>query len=75
MMINLAGDDRRGTATSTMLISWDIGMGLGTILGGVVTEYLGGYVNAFLMSLAVILLSSAWFYLYGRKAFLRDKVR
>ena len=41
MMISLAHHNERGTANSTLLISWDIGMGLGILIGGVVAELLG----------------------------------
>lgn len=41
MTINVAGNNQRGTANSTILISWDIGMGLGILLGGVIAEFLG----------------------------------
>ena len=46
MTINVAENNQRGTANSTILISWDIGMGLGILLGGVVSE-LTGYGAAF----------------------------
>ena len=46
MTINVAENNQRGTANSTILISWDIGMGLGILLGGVVSE-LAGYSAAF----------------------------
>ena len=46
MTINVAENNQRGTANSTILISWDIGMGLGILLGGVVSE-LVGYAAAF----------------------------
>jgi MFS family permease len=41
MTINVAHNNQRGTANSTILISWDIGMGLGILLGGVIAEHLG----------------------------------
>lgn len=40
MTICVAHNNQRGTANSTILISWDIGMGLGILLGGVIAEYL-----------------------------------
>lgn len=39
MMISMAHHNERGTANSTILISWDIGMGLGILVGGVVAEH------------------------------------
>ena len=41
MIIAMAHHNERGTANSTLLISWDIGMGLGILLGGVIAEHLG----------------------------------
>ena len=33
MFVNLGRHDQRGTATSTYLTSWDIGIGIGLVLG------------------------------------------
>ncbi len=38
MIINVAHHHERGTANSTILVSWDVGMGLGILLGGVIAE-------------------------------------
>ena len=46
MMISVARHDQRGTANSTILVSWDIGMGLGILLGGIMAEHFG-YAAAF----------------------------
>ena len=46
MMISMAYHNERGTANSTILISWDIGMGLGILAGGAIAE-LFGYTAAF----------------------------
>lgn len=46
MMISMAYHNERGTANSTILISWDIGMGLGILAGGAIAEHLG-YTTAF----------------------------
>ena len=46
MTINVAHNNQRGTANSTILISWDIGMGLGILVGGVIAEFFG-YASAF----------------------------
>lgn len=39
MFIKVARHDQRGTANSSILISWDLGMGMGILLGGFVAEY------------------------------------
>lgn len=41
MMISMAHHNERGTANSTILISWDVGMGLGVLAGGAIAEHLG----------------------------------
>ena len=46
MTISVAPNNKRGTANSTILVSWDIGMGLGILVGGLVAEHLG-YAAAF----------------------------
>ena len=39
IFVRVARHDQRGTANSSILISWDFGMGLGILLGGIVAEY------------------------------------
>lgn len=46
MIISMAHHSERGTANSTILISWDVGVGIGIIAGGAIAEHLG-YATAF----------------------------
>lgn len=46
MFINLAPHNQRGTANSSILTSWDAGVGLGILLGGLLAEH-AGYHSAF----------------------------
>lgn len=41
MFVNVASHDQRGTATSSILTAWDIGMGFGVLIGGLAAEHLG----------------------------------
>ena len=41
MFIKVARHDQRGTANSSILISWDVGVGVGMLAGGVLAEYAG----------------------------------
>lgn len=41
MFIKVARHDQRGTANSSILISWDLGMGIGILTGGVIAENVG----------------------------------
>lgn len=40
MFIHVARHDQRGTANSSILVSWDLGMGLGILMGGFVADYM-----------------------------------
>lgn len=74
MFINLAPHSQRGTANSSLLISWDVGVGLGILIGGVVSEYFG-YNSAFCFSAIVNLIGVAGFIFFARKKYLADKLR
>ena len=74
MFLNLADNSKRGTANATLLTSWDVGIGLGIVLGGVVSEHFG-YIAAFYLAFAVNALGVATFFLSGRQYYLRNKVR
>ncbi len=41
MFIKVARHDQRGTANSSILISWDLGMGIGILFGGIIAENIG----------------------------------
>ena len=70
MTINVAHNNQRGTANSTILISWDIGIGLGVLAGGVVAE-LFGYAASFWTVAAVNLLGTITFFAATKQFFLR----
>ena len=38
LFVNLAPNSQRGTATSTYLTSWDVGIGIGMVFGGYIAE-------------------------------------
>lgn len=52
MFINIAHHNERGTANSSILTSWDLGFGIGILLGGVVAENIN-YTAAFWLVAAV----------------------
>lgn len=70
MTINVARNNQRGTANSTILISWDIGIGLGVLVGGVVSELLG-YGAAFWTVVLVNASGVVCFFLATKAFFLR----
>lgn len=74
MFINLAEHNQRGTANSTILTSWDLGMGAGMLLGGLLTEFLG-YGEAFWIIVLLNASGAAFYYLFARDHYLRHKLR
>ena len=70
MTICVATNSQRGTANSTILISWDIGMGLGILAGGLIAETYG-YSSAFWTVAAVNALGVLCFFLFSRTFFLK----
>jgi predicted MFS family arabinose efflux permease len=70
MMISMAHHNERGTANSTILISWDIGMGIGILIGGVIAE-LFGYAAAFWTVAGVNLTGVLLYFLRSQQFFKR----
>ena len=74
MFINLASHQQRGTANSTLLVSWDIGVGLGIMVGGALAQH-WGYHSAFWGAWAVNLAGVIFFLSFARKQFLKKRWR
>ena len=74
MFVNLAHNSQRGTANSTMLTSWEAGVGLGVLLGGVCSEY-WGYHFAFYLALAINVLGILLFFFSSKPHFEANKLR
>lgn len=68
MFVNVARHDQRGTATSSILTSWDIGMGIGVLLGGFVAEHFG-YTTTFWMVAIENAMAVLLFLLLGKTFF------
>ena len=71
MIISVAHKNQRGTANSTILVSWDVGMGIGVLIGGVASEFLG-YVAAFWI-VAAIQISGSLLYLLKTRGFFEKR--
>lgn len=74
MFVNLAPHNQRGTANSSILVAWDVGVGLGILLGGVMSEHYG-YGVAFWIAWAVNLVGFAGFWLYVKGHYEKNKLR
>lgn len=73
MFVTVARHDQRGTANSSILVSWDLGMGLGILAGGFVAEYIG-FSAAFWVCAAVQATGTLLFLLATRRFYLRRKL-
>ena len=72
MMISMAHHNERGTANSSLLISWDVGIGIGVLIGGFISEKIS-YEAAFwcvavsqLTGMLLFILATRFFYQRGR---------
>lgn len=74
MFVNLAPHSQRGTANSSILVSWDVGVGLGILLGGILSEHYG-YSTAFWVGWIVNLLGFSGYWLYVKGFYERNKLR
>ena len=74
MFINLASHSMRGTANSTFLTSWDVGIGCGVILGGFLADNYG-YETAFWGAFVANAVGVAYFFIKVRSAYERLKLR
>ncbi|MDE6410364.1 MAG: MFS transporter [Muribaculaceae bacterium] len=73
MFIKVARNDQRGTANSSILISWDLGMGIGILIGGFIAEYIS-FSAAFWVTAGMQAIGTLIFLLFTRKFYLSRKL-
>lgn len=73
MFVHVARHEQRGTANSSILTGWDLGFGIGCLLGGIVAEHFG-YTATFWMVAAENAVSVILFFLASRQFFERRKI-
>lgn len=74
MFLNLTTNDRRGTANSSLFVSWDLGMGVGILIGGIVAEHFG-YQAAFVVMSVVNALGVLFYFAYAKRHFIKWRLR
>jgi MFS family permease len=74
MFVNLASHHQRATATSTYLTAWDVGVGLGLTLGGLIAEH-SRFSTAYFFGDGLIALAIAVFCINTAPYFHRHKLR
>lgn len=74
VFINLAHNNRRGTANSTYLTSWDLGVGAGVLIGGTIAQRLS-YHMAFEFAVAICVIGTIIFLCHTATHFNKNKLR
>lgn len=74
IFINLASSAQRGTANSSLFVSWDTGMGLGMLIGGYIAQH-WGYHHAFWAMWVGNAIGVAVYFLYAKRYFMKKKLR
>lgn len=75
LFVNLAPHNRRATASSTYLTSWDLGIGVGLTLGGCLAETAGGLSLSFCAGATTALIGLVLFVRWAAPHFLKNKLR
>ena len=74
LFVNLAPNNQRGTATSTYLTSWDVGIGIGILSGGYIGE-ISTFKMAYFFGAILTVVSLFYFTFKVTPHFLRNKLR
>lgn len=74
IFLNLAEHSQRGTASSSILTAWDVGVGLGVIFGGIVAEYIS-YSGAFILGAFINFVGVLYYFTKVRSHFEANKLR
>ena len=74
LFINLAEPTRRGTANSTYLVAWDVGIGVAVFLGGIIAD-VAGLDAAFVLSLVLLFFSAVLFMKVTGPQYEKNKLR
>ena len=73
MIISMAHHNERGTANSTLLISWDVGIGVGVVAGGFIAEHVS-YAAAFWCVAVAQIVGTLLFFLFTRAFYNKYKL-
>lgn len=74
LFVNLAPNSKRGTATSTYLTSWDVGIGMGMLLGGYIAQ-VSTFNKAYLFGACLTVISAIYFHFRVEPHFEKNKLR
>lgn len=75
LFVNLAPNNQRGTATSTYLTSWDVGIGIGLMVGGSLAQAFGSFSWAYFFGACLTIVSVIFFVWKAGPHYNRNKLR
>lgn len=75
LFVNLAPNNRRATASSTYMTSWDVGIGLGLVSGGWIADSKNGLQLAYFVGAMAAVLSFVYFVRIAGPHFVKNKLR
>ncbi len=68
MALRIASPETRGAATSTYLCAFDLGIGSGGIIGGLLVKAFGNYAHMYLILFFAAFLAAVFYYFWGSKS-------
>lgn len=74
LFVNLAPNSQRGTATSTYLTSWDVGIGIGMLAGGYIAD-MASFRTAYLFGAVLTVVSLLYFRTKAGPHFEKNRLR
>lgn len=74
MFVNLAPHERRSTANSTYLTSWDVGVGIGVVVGGAIAD-LHSYRAAYMLGVVLVAIALVHFRKVAAPYFTNNRLR
>lgn len=74
MFVNLAPHERRSTANSTYLTSWDVGVGIGVVVGGAIAD-VHSYRAAYMLGVVLVAIALVQFRKVAAPYFIKNRLR
>lgn len=73
--VNMAPASKRGTANSTYLTGFDLGVGAGLLTGGMVAQHFGGFGALFMLNAIFGGIALAWYAFSSRRIYNKHRLR
>lgn len=72
--VNMAPAARRGTANSTYLTGFDLGVGIGLLTGGIMAQYFKGFASLYLLCSVLSIIALVIYILSSKKVYEKNKL-